>query len=120
LPKVFRGKYETKVEFPERQEGYNIKKRPSREGYKHFLGQNNKTKQSTIEKEAFCSMSVKCGRQRDENCTNYRELTYWYEAMVSFILWNEYTVKSSSLEIKPVLVNLKHYILGPGQMDSNL
>jgi len=97
-----------------------LKKKPSREGYKHFLGQNNKTKQSTIEKEAISSMSVKCGRQRDETSTNYRELTYWYEAMVSLILWNEYTVKSSSLEIKPVLENLKHYILRPGQMDSNL
>ena len=35
----------------------------------------------------------------------HSESTYWYKAMVSLVLWDKYTVKSSSLEIKQNYIN---------------
>ena len=73
---------------------------------------------SIIKKKCFLHHLWKYGRQKDGASKNYRELTYWYEAMFSFILWNKYTVKSSSLEIKQksiLYLIIKHHNFHNGE-----
>ena len=83
-----------------------------------YLSSESELKLSAIEKEVISSLCVKSGRKRDRASTDYRELTYWYEAMFSFILWNEYTVKSSSLEKKNISINKTSKINVDKCMDS--
>lgn len=73
------------------------KKKPSGRDMDIFWDKITKHELSTIEKEVISLLFMKCCRQ---DRYKSRELTYWYEAMVSFIVRNEYTVQSNRLEIK--------------------